>query len=50
MMQTDDETEIFTTIKIFGWDLYRVFRDSNNNIIKIVLKRDNYFKEFVLNE
>lgn len=44
---TDDENEIFTTIKIFGWDLFRVFRDANKNIIKIVLKRGNYFKEFV---
>ncbi len=44
---TDDENEIFTTIKIFGWNLFRVFRDEDKNIIKIVLKRGNYFKEFV---
>ena len=43
---TDDETEIFTTIKIFGWHLFRVFRDSKKNIIKIVLKKGNDFREF----
>jgi len=46
---TDDETEIFTTIKIFGWDLFRVFRDVDKNIIKIILKRGNHFKEFTPN-
>jgi len=42
-----DEDEIFTTIKIFGWDLWRVFRDDKKEIIKIVLQKDNKFKEFV---
>ncbi len=46
-MHTDDETEIFATVKIFGWDLFRVFRDADKNIIKIVLKKDNLFLEFV---
>lgn len=31
---------------IYGWDLYRVFRDEKKNIIKIVLKKDNVFREF----
>jgi len=45
-MHTDDETEIFTTVKIFGWDLFRVFRDAEKNIIKIVLQKDGVFREF----
>ena len=42
-----DDTEIFTTIKIFGWDLWRVFRDDKKEMIKIILHKDNEFKEFV---
>ncbi len=41
-----DEDEIFTTIKIFGWDLWRVFKDNKKEIIKIVLKKGNDFREF----
>lgn len=42
-----DEDEIFTTIKIFGWNLFRVFRDSKGEMICIVLEKDGLFKEFV---
>lgn len=31
-------------ISIFGWELYR---DENKEIIKIVLLKDNIFKEFI---
>jgi hypothetical protein len=32
--------------KIFGWDVWRVYRDSKKNILKIVLKNKNRFREF----
>ncbi len=41
-----DKNDIFTTIKIFGWDLWRVFRDEDKNILKIVLKKGNEFRAF----
>jgi len=44
-VNTDDD-EIFTTIKIFGWDLWRIFRDEKKNILKIILKKDGIFREF----
>ena len=31
---------------IFGWELYRVFRDEKKNIIRIVLVKDNIVREF----
>ncbi len=34
------------TANIYGWELYRVFRDEHKNILKIVLLKDNVFKEF----
>lgn len=34
------------TVKIFGWNVWRVFRDEDKNILKIVLEKDGIFKEF----
>ena len=31
---------------IYGWELYRVFRDKDKNILKIVLEKDGIFREF----
>ena len=39
-----DHKEI--SASIYGWDLYRVFRDEKKNIIKIVLEKDNAFREY----
>lgn len=35
---------------IFGWEVYRVFRDEEKNIICIVLIKDGLFREFKVNE
>jgi len=34
------------SVNIFGWELYRVFRDEKKNIIRIVLVKDNIVREF----
>lgn len=31
---------------IFGWELYRVYRDEHNEIIRIELVKDNIVREF----
>ena len=31
---------------IFGWELYRVYRDEKKNIIKIQLVKDNIVRDF----
>ncbi len=41
-----DEEELYLTAKIFGHDIWRVFRDEKKNIIKIILKKGNEFVEF----
>ena len=33
-------------VKIFDWNLFRVFRDQKDNIIQIVLEKDSVFREF----
>ena len=33
-------------VEIFGWAVHRVFRDDKKEMIKIVLHKDNEFKEF----
>jgi len=43
---TDDENEIFTTIKIFGWDLFRVSRNKNKNIVRLELKKYDKKKDY----
>ena len=40
------EGKTYPTVKIFGWDVWRVFRDDKKNILKIVLNKDGLFKEF----
>lgn len=44
MIKMSDHEEI--SASIYGWDLYRVFRDEDKNIIKIVLEKDGIFREF----
>ncbi len=34
------------SVKIFDWSVYRVFRDEEKNILKIVLEKDGIFQEF----
>ena len=41
----DDDTPIIS-VQIFGWDIYRIFRDEDKNIIAIVLMKDGVFREF----
>ena len=36
-----------TSIQVFGWNLFRVFRDDKQEMICIVLEKDGLFKEFV---
>jgi len=36
-----------TAIQIFGWNLFRVFRDDKQEMICIVLEKNGLFKEFV---
>lgn len=34
----NEETPPFVEVKLFGHDIYRIFRDDKKNILKIVLK------------
>ncbi len=34
------------SVKIYDWNVYRIFRDSNENILKIILEKDNAFREY----
>ena len=36
----------FFGVQLFGWDIYRIFRDENKEMIKIILVRDGIFHEF----
>ena len=45
-MHEIDEDRVLLTAKIFGHDIYRVFRDDKSNIIKIILKKGDEFFEF----
>ncbi len=45
-MHTDDENEIFATVKIFGWDLWRVYRNKNKNITRLELKKYDKKKDY----
>ena len=40
------EEESMLGVQLFGWDVFRIFRDSDKNMIKIVLKKGNEFREF----
>ena len=42
----DNTTAIKILPKIFGWNIYRVFRDADKNILKIILEKDGIYKEF----
>jgi len=44
----DDKGHAYQTVKLFDWDIYRVFRDEDKNILKIILSKNNVFKEFIL--
>lgn len=35
-----------TCVKIYDWNVWRVFRDEDKNILKIVLEKDSLFREF----
>ena len=35
-----------TCVKIFDWNVWRVFRDEDKNILKIILEKDGITKEF----
>lgn len=36
----------FVTVKIFGHNIHRIFRDDKKNIICIVLEKDGVYREF----
>jgi len=43
---SEDEDPPFFGVQLFGWDIFRIFRDENKEMIKIVLHKGNEFKEF----
>ena len=43
---TEEEDPPFFGVQLFGWDIFRIFRDEDKEMIKIVLHKDNEFKEF----
>ncbi len=42
----EEEDPPFFGVQLFGWDIFRIFRDESKEMIKIVLHKDNEFKEF----
>lgn len=36
----------FSGVQIFGWDIFRAFRDKNGEIIKLILMKDGIFHEY----
>ena len=49
-IKIDKSGKSYQTVKLFDWDIYRVFRDVDRKILKIILSKDNIFKEFVLKD
>ena len=41
-----EEDPPFFGVQIFGWDVFRAFRDKNKEIIKLVLVKDGIFHEY----
>jgi len=37
----------FFGVQLFGWDIFRIFRDNEGEMLCIVLEKDGLFKEFV---
>lgn len=50
-INTSQEVELerdeLLSIKIYGWELYRVFRDEQKNILKMVFTKDGVFMELL---
>lgn len=39
-----------TLVKIYDWNVWRVFRDNSQNILKIVLEKDGLYRAFAFED
>ncbi len=46
IINDDYDPPFFSGVQIFGWDIFRAFRDKNKEIIKLILVKDGIFHEY----